>query len=266
MFAKKSLGQNFLRSQSALQAMVDAGNIAASDTILEIGPGEGALTAHLLKTGAEIVCIEKDARLVPILKDKFYKEIESGQLKILEEDALKINPENLFKKYKVISNIPYYITGEIIRKFLTENLQPEKMVLMVQKEVAERIVGNKKMPSDKPNKLKESILSISVKAYSNPKYIKTVKAGSFVPAPKVDSAIISFENISKDFFIKNKIDEENFFKIVKAGFSHKRKRLFSNLKTHIDTNFTQKKCDLHKNIRAEDLSLNDWANLIINLK
>lgn len=258
IYAKKSLGQNFLQSKPALEKIVAAGSVIASDLILEIGPGQGALTEELLNTGATVIGIEKDRGMIPFLQMKFDKQIYAGKFILLEKDILKFDPvtapELAGKKYKLIANIPYYITGEIIRMFLSSAHQPEKMVLLVQKEVADRIATRDG---------KESILSISVKAYCDPKFIGVVKAGSFVPAPNVDSAIMLFDNISKDFFIKNKIDEEKFFTLIKTGFAHKRKKLFSNLKEiagNADFNEENliKKTGLDKNVRAEELKLEDW--------
>lgn len=161
-------------------------------------------------------------------------------------------------KYKIIANIPYNITGAILKKFLTSENQPERMVLMIQKEVAQRIIGMKKTPtSHKATQGKDSLLSISVKAYGEPKMIMKVPARYFSPAPKVDSAIILIKNISKDFFLKNKISEEKFWSILHLGFAHKRKKLSNNLKKII-----KKLPPEYQDKRAEDLNLTDWLNLI----
>ncbi len=255
--AKKSLGQNFLKSGAALSAIVTAGNIAPEDIILEIGPGKGALTEYLLKTGAKVVALEKDTELIGLLQEKFKAEIETGKLDLLEADVLEFNPDDLKKyqrKYKIIANIPYYITGAIIRKFLEADNQPEQMVLLVQKEVSDRIVARDG---------KESILSISVKAYAEPKYIKKVSKKEFSPAPKVDSAVISIANISKKNF-KN-ISEARFFEILKAGFAHKRKKLLRNLelieknKEKLNKIFIQNK--ISTDIRPEELNCEAWLHL-----
>ncbi|HRY30813.1 MAG TPA: 16S rRNA (adenine(1518)-N(6)/adenine(1519)-N(6))-dimethyltransferase RsmA [Candidatus Paceibacterota bacterium] len=266
MRAKKSLGQHFLKSKSALQDIVRAGEVTANDVILEIGPGQGALTAPLLATGAKILAVEKDSEMLKVLSEKFRTELEKEELVLLEKDILDFDPtkNSLLRnrKYKLIANIPYYITGEIIRKFLTAEKAPEKMVLLVQKEVANRI-----MTQDG----KESILSISVRAYCQPKFIGTVKAGSFSPPPKVDSAIILFENISKDFFEKNNIDEKKFFELVKTGFAHKRKKLTSNLKEIFRTKSIKggensNLVGFDKNTRAEELSLGNWQKIYAKLQ
>ncbi len=268
--AKKSLGQNFLKSALALNKIILAGELNANDLVLEIGPGKGALTEKILETGAKVIAIEKDNELFKFLQNKFQKEISSGQLNLLNEDILEFEVESLPAQagYKVIANIPYNITGAILKKFLTEKNQPERMVLMVQHEVAKRIVGR---PAGGRADNKESILSISVKAYGTPKMVMKVPARYFSPAPKIDSAVIAITNISRTNFtsplnaphpdpliLKERGEfEERFWEIVKTGFAHKRKILSGNLKgvvrDEILIKFGQK--------RAEDLSLEDWLNI-----
>jgi 16S rRNA (adenine1518-N6/adenine1519-N6)-dimethyltransferase len=172
--------------------MCSAGEVNEKDIVIEIGPGKGALTEKLLERAGKVIAIEKDCELVKFLQEKFKKEIENGKLELIEGDILKLRITNYeLRKYKLIANIPYNITGAIIKKFLTEENQPEKMVLLVQKEVAERIVARDG---------KESILSLSVKAYGEPKYIMKVSKRFFSPEPKVDSAIIAINNISRGRF------------------------------------------------------------------
>lgn len=254
MRAKKSLGQNFLKSRSALEKIVSAGQIEIGETILEIGPGQGALTSYLLHQGAKVIAIEKDIDMITDLRGNFQSEISSGQLELRHDDVMKLDMDDLPENYKVIANIPYYITGEILRKFLSAQHQPSHAVFLVQKEVADRI-----MTRDG----KESILSISVKAYCKPTFITTVRAGSFVPSPKVDSAIIALENISKKFFEEGGVDEKHFFAVLHAGFAHKRKRLFSNLrdKFNFDEENLISATHLDKNIRAEDVQLKTWHEI-----
>jgi 16S rRNA (adenine1518-N6/adenine1519-N6)-dimethyltransferase len=249
--AKKSLGQNFLKSEIALRKIVEAGEIKPNDVILEIGPGKGALTEKLLEKAGVVIAVEKDYELINFLKTKFAKEIAEKKLILIDDDILNFKIEqNVLRNYKIIANIPYNITGAILKKFLTEKNQPECMVLMVQHEVARRIVANDK---------KESILSISVKAYGEPKMIMKVPKRYFSPAPKVDSAVIAIKNISRHFFEKNKINEERFWEIVKTGFAHKRKKLSSNLK---NVTFVKKSHFVNLgNKRAEDLTLEGWIAL-----
>lgn len=252
LIAKKSLGQNFLNSDGALTAILEAGKVKKGDTILEIGPGKGALTKRLLETGSEVFAVEKDDRLIPILEELFAKEIKSGKFTLIHKDILDVDLKEYglkAGKYKLIANIPYYITGEITRKFLSGDFQPSLIVILVQKEVAERVVVKDG---------KESILSISVKAYGEPKYIQTVKAGSFFPPPKVDSAILLIDNISKNNF--KETGEETFFKIVKAGFAHKRKTISSNLKAFVSKEKLAK-LGINEKERAERLSLDQWLEI-----
>jgi 16S rRNA (adenine1518-N6/adenine1519-N6)-dimethyltransferase len=252
-FAKKSLGQNFLHSTKALKSIIKAGNLSKNDTVLEIGPGRGALTEKILESGAKVIAVEKDRNLISLLNEKFADFIKMGKFQLVEGDILEMNAKDLsLQKYKLIANIPYYITGAIVRKFLEEEIQPEIMVLLLQKEVAERIVARDK---------KESILSIAVKTYSAPRYVGKVDKESFSPSPNVDSAIVAFENISKNFFIENNISEEKFFEIVKAGFAQKRKKLGGNLK-QVSDKLNPEILEKIKDKRAEDLSLSDWQILL----
>jgi 16S rRNA A1518/A1519 N6-dimethyltransferase RsmA/KsgA/DIM1 with predicted DNA glycosylase/AP lyase activity len=171
--AKKSLGQHFLRSMSAVRSIVEAGLVTPVDTVLEIGPGEGVLTEALLATGAHIVAVEKDRDLIPILTERFAVELENGQLTLIEADILDFDPlahKLEAGKYKLVANIPYYITGAIFEKFLSEKNSPITMVVLIQKEVATRIVARDN---------KESILSISVKAFGTPKLTAKVPASAF---------------------------------------------------------------------------------------
>lgn len=255
--AKKSLGQNFLKSKSALAAMITAGSVTDTDTILEIGPGKGALTKALLEAGATVVAVEKDETLVTYLNELFPQEIKTKKLTLSTNDILNTTTKKLGlpKKYKVIANIPYYITGEIIRFFLTQKEKPDTMVLLVQKEVAERIVCRDR---------KESILSLSVKAYGTPKYIQTVSKKYFSPSPKVDSAIIAITHISQTAF-KSTLDEELFFITIKTAFKSKRKKVISNLvplyKKELLEDFFQKH-SLGIHARAETIPFEIWLDLI----
>ena len=250
-FAKKSLGQNFLTSTKAIEDILEAADVKKGDEVLEIGPGRGVLTKELLKKGAKVTAVEKDETLAGILKEIFREEIENAQLAIIEGDILEFNVEAYAKKvstYKLIANIPYYITGQIFRMFLECDHQPLSMTLLVQKEVADRIIARDK---------KESILSMSVKVYGEPRYVGTVKRGSFTPSPNVDSAILHIAGISKTFFETNAISEKTFFEIIKSAFSHKRKMILKNLE---EKGFKIPDAINHK-ARAEDLTLEDFALL-----
>lgn len=255
------MGQHFLRSERALASIISAGELASDDTVLEIGPGEGVLTERLLASGSRVIAVEKDDMLYENLRVKFSQEIEAGKLTLIHEDILNFDLSQVEARgYKLIANIPYNITGAILEKFLSSDHQPSLVVLLVQKEVAERIAARDS---------KESILSISVKAYGKPLYIEKVLAGSFVPAPKVDSAIIKISEISKDFFTN--IPEDKFFQLLKAGFGSKRKKLSSNLSNICEKERVQEAFQtlgLSENTRAEELSVEKWqrlAKLLLNI-
>ncbi len=271
VFARKGLGQNFLKSQKALNQIIEAAGDLEGKIVLEIGPGMGSLTDRLVKTSAEkIILIEMDDRLIPILQEKFAAEIKEGRVEIIHDDIMNVDLKSLgFKKggYSLIANIPYYITGAIIRNVIGGDTYPEKAVVLVQKEVAERIIARDK---------KESILSIAVKAIGLPKIIDKVPKGAFVPSPKVDSAILLIDQISKNNFLataktRAKVksnseasSEARFFDILHAGFAHKRKLLKSNLKEKDIFNDTEKAlqiCDIKQDARAETLTLEQWKKL-----
>jgi len=257
--AKKSLGQNFLKSKVALNKMLEAGEVNNEDTILEVGPGKGVLTEKLLEVAKKVIAVEKDDRLISLLQEKFASAISSGKLQLITADILDFNPsayQLLAGNYKIIANIPYYITGQFLRKFLESNYQPTKIVVMVQKEIAQRIIARDG---------KESLLSISVKVFGTPKIIMKVGKENFSPAPKVDSAILLINNISKKFFTDNQISEKAFFTVLHASFAHKRKMLIGNLReifSH-ENNFQEifKICKINEKIRAEDLTLPYWVLL-----
>jgi 16S rRNA (adenine1518-N6/adenine1519-N6)-dimethyltransferase len=219
--------------------------------VLEIGPGKGALTRELLAVSDKVIAVEKDDALIGLLNEKFANEIGSGKLILNNADIRDVNPEKLglvSGKYVVAANIPYYITGEIIRQFLTAEKQPRAMALLIQKEVAQRIISDK-----------ASLLSLSVRAYGTPKIVMKVPRGNFSPPPSVDSAILLIENISRNFFFD--IDEESFFKVLHAGFKSKRKFLMSNIagtfeKENVASAFSA--CNISVKARAEDVSLSQW--------
>ena len=282
MKPKKSLGQNFLKSEKIAEEIVSAGEVGSDDVVLEVGPGKGILTEKLLEKAKKVIAVEKDEQLAEFLKEKFKN---NPKLEIIRGDILKFSPMSRrdldIGRYKIIANIPYYITSHLLRTFLESDYQPSLMVLMVQKEVAERIVGAKRkakrnfsrftlprsgVGSDASQNFvlpssKESLLSISVKAYGRPEIIRKVPAGYFSPAPKVDSAVIKISGISKNFF--QDIGEKKFFETVKKGFSQKRKMLINNLKAQKD-DFTA--CNIDEKARAENLSLEQWKCLTVNVK
>lgn len=249
--AKKSLGQNFLMHQATAERIARSASLSSKDTVVEIGPGTGKLTIALLALTKSVIAIEKDDALVAQLKETFSNEIQNKKLTLLHEDVRTFSYTKT-TPYHVVANIPYYITGEIIRQFLTAKKKPLSMTLLVQKEVAERIARSKK----------ESLLSLSVKVFGNPAYVFTVSRGSFVPAPKVDSAVLHISDIHTPFASSK--EEERFFALLHAGFAHKRKLLIKNLQNLASAEKLlrafQASGVLDK-ARAEDISLVSWKKL-----
>lgn len=262
MRAKKSLGQNFLMHQATAERIADAAHLTSKSVVLEIGPGTGKLTHALLSRARKVVAVETDAALIPVLQETFAPEIKEGRLELVHGDIrdftlLSSIGLNKVKSYEVVANIPYYITGEILRSFLSREHQPLALTLLVQKEVAERIARAKK----------ESLLSLSVKAYGTPKYEFTVPRGAFVPSPKVDSAVLSVSSVSRRAF-RTKDEENAFFRLIHAGFAHKRKQLLGNLRSiasekALRAAFREEK--IPENTRAEDLPLSSWLALLRSL-
>jgi len=260
--AKKSLGQNFLTSPSIAKDIVLKSGATRESVVLEIGPGTGMLTRCILDVGASVTAVEKDDMLYNTLLDTFSKEISSGQLTLIHGDILDFDTTSprhklAFSDYMILANIPYNITGAFFKKFLSTTHQPSSITVMIQKEVGERILA-------KPikGKSRENILSLSIKAYGTPRIVKNVPKKHFLPQPKVDSVILHIDSISKRLF--REIDEETFFKAIKSGFSHKRKKLIRNLAEVFPQEMLErafKELFLDHNTRAEALTLDQWADL-----
>lgn len=250
---KKSLGQNFLMHARTAERIADAAGLSEGNTVLEIGPGTGMLTSALLKRAAKVVAVEADRDLLQTLEEKFAVEIANKRLVLVHADIREFDPSSIKGEYALVANIPYYLTGEIIRTFLTTTHKPTSVTVLVQKEVAERIARARK----------ESILSLSVKVFGTPKYCFTVPRGAFFPAPNVDSAVVSIQNIRKDAFTSFE-NEELFFSIVKTGFAHKRKQLVGNLEDLFTKDSVIKALStagLRPDVRPEDLQLSHWQTL-----
>ena len=263
----KRLGQNFLIDRIVLGRIIKAANISPRDTILEIGPGLGVLTQELAKKAKQVVAVEKDPKMIEILKEtlKDFKNVE-----IIQEDILKSNIQELISnaQYKVVANLPYYIVSPIIRQFLEyAQVGPLQMILMVQKEVAQRICEN-------PPRM--NLLAVSVQFYAKPEIVSYISKKSFWPQPKVDGAILKISNLKSQI---SKIDKDLFFKIVKAGFLHPRKQILNNLSeglalslpNELKLNKPRVKTWLLKNKisplqRAETLSIEAWINLTKSFK
>jgi 16S rRNA (adenine1518-N6/adenine1519-N6)-dimethyltransferase len=235
----KKLGQNFLVNQGIIEKIIKSAEIKEDEIILEIGPGLGVLTRELAKKAQKVITIEKDPKLVELLKEelKDFKNVE-----IINEDILKTSRVPSSGRFKVVANLPFNIATAIIQKFLEADNKPSEMILMVQKEVAQRICA-------KPPKM--SILAVSVQFYSDPKILFHISRGSFWPTPKVDSSILQIKP-----FDKPGLSTPDFFKIVKTGFAHPRKQLGSNLPKELLL-----KAGLDPKRRAETLTVEDWVNL-----
>ncbi len=236
--------------------MCDAANLAVGETVLEIGPGTGILTAEILKRGCNVIAVEADLRAIDSLKETFVNEITNGQLVIHHHDARKLDMAMfglVDQAFKVVANIPYYISGLLFRQCLESDIQPNTLVFLIQKEVAERIARDPK----------ESILSLSVKVFGEPAYIDTIKRGHFTPPPAVDSAIVAIYNINRSRL--HGISDDVFFDVVHAGFGQKRKQLAGNLaklfqKESVGHSLTT--LGLVAESRAEDLSITNFIDLI----
>lgn len=267
--ARAKWGQNFLRDEKILRKIANFAQIEKEDIVVEIGPGEGTLTKILLEKAGRVIAVEKDRELAKQLEQNFREEILDNRLQIINEDVL--NYESRIRNYVLVGNIPYYITGAVFRKFLqspSAGGQPKSLTFVVQKEVAERIIATDG---------KESILSISIKVYGKPEYGGIIKAGSFSPRPKVDSAVISVRNIGKERFNEltpqppltsrgkpdTKHTEGRFFQTLKRGFAHKRKLLIRNLETKETGKLKEvfEKCGISEKARAEELKVEEWICL-----
>ncbi len=250
----KKLGQNFLQDPMALEFIAAAAGIQPTDTVLEIGPGLGSLTRYLAVSAREVIAVELDTDLIPPLRavTKPY-----GNIQIVHGDILKLSPLELVQKpgYLVVANIPYYITSAIIRHLLEHDPKPRRIVLTIQKEVADRICAKSGGMS---------LLALSVQVYGEPRIANRIPAGAFFPAPKVDSAILCV-----DIYENPKIQPELldiFFKLIKAGFSQKRKTLRNSLSSglHIsplEAEGLLKKADIDPMRRAETLNIEEWQML-----
>lgn len=256
MPTNKSLGQHWLKDQTILSDITNLAEIKANDTVLEIGPGLGTLTSHLLKNAEKVIAVEFDRELARKLPDQF----PGKNLEVINEDILGFNLAALPSGYKVVANVPYYITSKIVQKLMTAEHQPSRVVLLVQKEVAERIAAG---PGDM------SILGISAQVFAEATLGPVVLAKYFTPPPKVDSQVVILTTREKPLY--DDIPEKDFFRVVKAGFSAKRKKLRSSLsgglamdKKIVEDVLARSKIDA--NARAEDLSIKDWCALTRHLK
>ena len=254
----KGLGQNFLIDKEVVKKFIEVANLKPNDVVLEIGPGLGVLTQELAKKAGRVIAVEKDPSMVKVLKE-LSECWNIRNIEVVNKDILKINPKYYIipnTKYKIVANLPFYLTVPVIRKFLESNYQPRVMILIVQKEVGQRICAK---PPDM------SLLAVSVQIYAKPEIVSYISKNSFWPKPKVDSAIIRIAPlINADR--KLRINADLFFKIVRAGFSQPRKQLLNNLSKTLKFNKEKTKSWLLKNKiqpiqRAETLKVCDWINL-----
>jgi len=255
--ARKGLGQNFLVDNAAVEKILAAAALTGKDTVIEVGPGLGIMTGELAKAAGQVIAVELDTTLTEILQAQY---AGNPCVKIINADILKTDPSALaqeygFKQYKVVANLPYYITSAAIRHFLEASLKPEKLVLMTQKEVAKQITAA-------PGEM--SLLAVSVQLYGQPSIVDIVPARSFYPAPGVDSAILKIEVFPSG---QAGIDDtEGFFKIVRAAFSANRKQIVNPLSHRLampraDVLVLLTKAGIDSHRRAETLTIAEWKRL-----
>jgi 16S rRNA (adenine1518-N6/adenine1519-N6)-dimethyltransferase len=257
LHARKGLAQHFLVDGGIVKQILAAAELSPSDIIIEVGPGLGVLTEELIKVSGCVIAIELDQRLAGLLKEKM---ASSDNLTVINEDVLKTDAAQLLAPlgvfdYKVVANLPYYITGAVIRHFLEASLKPRLMVIMVQREVAKQITA-------KPGEM--SLLSVSVQFYGAPKIAAKVPARAFYPAPDVDSAVLRIDVYPEPKVAVNNVDE--FFRLVKAGFSANRKQLVNSLANGLVLPKTEvlpflEKAGIDPKRRAETLNIEEWGQL-----
>ncbi|MBU0732079.1 ribosomal RNA small subunit methyltransferase A [Patescibacteria group bacterium] len=245
-------GQNFLINDEVIHQMISTANLEKNDTVLEIGAGFGNLTAELAKNVQKVIAIEPDNDVFPALK-KLAK--TNTNLELINDDVFSADLRGKIEKgeYKIVANLPYQVTSSVFRYFLEQGPQPKSMTVMVQKEVAERIcakVGQK------------SKLSLSIDLYCDPEIAFYVPKTDFCPAPKVDSAVINLPNIS----LKYKVNEKEFFRIIRIGFSSKRKKLLNNLENGLKLGKNQlksifKDLEINENARPQEIHIKTWVSL-----
>jgi 16S rRNA (adenine1518-N6/adenine1519-N6)-dimethyltransferase len=263
--ARKGLGQHFLIDEKVLKSIVSAAELTPQDVVIEVGPGLGVLTRELARRAGCVIAVELDDQLAAILKETLavYKNVA-----IVNEDVLKVKPVDLLEghtarftmgvvtpsHYKVVANLPYYITSPVLRHFLEASAKPETMVVMVQKEVAEEITAE-------PGRM--SLLSIGIQLYGTPMIISHVPAESFFPPPEVDSAILRI-NVHPQPAVS--VDIESFFTVVRAGFSAARKQIANSLAQGLGLPKSEvlsllEKARIESQRRAETLTIEEWARL-----
>lgn len=262
--ANKNLGQNFLINEEVVKNIVGCSNIEKEDLVIEIGPGLGTLTKYLLEKAGKVICIELDTKMLQILEDRFslYNNFE-----LINNDVLKVDLKNIIKKekeeykiknVKIVANLPYYITTPIIMKLLEEELELESITVMIQKEVADRLIAT-------PGEKNTGAITYSVYYYADSEAIMEVPNSSFIPEPEVTSKVIKL-NIRKEPAVKPK-DKEKMFKIIKYAFMQKRKTLLNSLTNNgVFKNKTQgteilNSFGIKENVRPEELTLEQFEKI-----
>jgi len=253
---RKGLGQNFLVDRRALARIVEAAELASEDTVLEVGPGVGHLTRSLSEAAGRVIAVELDPQMVAVLRQEL---ADRPNVEIVQGDILALDPGALvgWRSYKVVANLPYYITSAALRHLLEAEPPPTLLVLTVQREVAERITAQ-------PGAM--SLLAVSVQFYGCPRRVARVPAGAFYPPPKVDSSIVRIDVYPPDERPVQVEDRQRFFDIVRAGFGQRRKQLRNSLAAglHLSSERVEtalRQAGIHPNRRAETLSLEEWAAL-----
>ena len=249
---RRKLGQYFLRSQSVLAAVVGAVSVVQETVIVEVGPGKGALTEHILRKFTSVIAVEKDVSLVAGLRERFAGEIASGRLVLVVGD---VRDEGWLREvgdrsYAVIANIPYYLTGSLIRGLLTNTHPPVALSLVVQKEVAERMA--------KRNDGKESLLSLSVQLFGGVRYVMTVPRTAFSPQPQVDSAIIALTDVQQP----SRDVQDTFFAIIKTAFQEKRKVVLKKFADNPEVRDMLVRHGVSPTDRAEDVPFAVWLKVV----
>ena len=259
LWAKKILGQNFLVDDQALDQIIEAADLYEGDEVVEVGPGTGFLTERLIQKVKHVTTVELDPDMVDILKAQFSL---TENLTLVHADILKTRTKDYgltTKHFKVVANIPYYITSPVIRHFLSGDVRPKLMVLLVQKEVAEKICSLKG----------RSFITMETAIQGHAEYIATVPKTSFHPSPQVDSAILKITVFPEPKVPENELHD--FLRIVKFGYSQKRKKLTNSLGAGLHKEVDEMRAILHQakidpNVRAEDLEVEDWKRLYEVLK
>lgn len=249
---KKSLGQNFLVNPVLLERIVQAAGVGADDTVIEVGPGAGTLTYPLSRAARRVVAVELDREMVGLLSETLSA---CPNVTVVHSDILKLDLDAVLgdEPYKVVANLPYYITSAVIRRFLDRARPPATMVLMVQHEVAQRILA-------RPGDL--SLLAVSVQFYAEPSQVLRLPAGAFYPAPNVDSAVIRLDAHAE----RPAVDLETFFRVAHAGFGQKRKTLRNSLAAGLDLTAAASedllaRAGIDPQRRAQTLTIDEWVRL-----